>query len=126
MIKFYEGAFLYIILDIENNHKMGQNFLKLSFQKWGFYMRGRKSKFVLLLIVYFAGFATAIYCLAPVPDNQDCDADSSSFSYSALKSDEFAKSFNSGMHKCLDFIKDTSCQAGDYIKQKIKERKIDS
>ena len=88
-------------------------------------MKGWKSKLVMSLIVYFAGFATAIYCLAPAPENQSETAESG-FSYSALKSDAFAKSFNISMHKCLDFIKDTSCQAGDYIKQKIDEHKIDS
>jgi len=28
-----------------------------------------RSKFIFLLIVYFAGFATAIYILVPVPEN---------------------------------------------------------
>lgn len=82
-----------------------------------------KGKLLLLLIVYFAGFATAIYCLAPVPDNQSYSFSEKSFAYPALKSDEFAKSFNSKMHKCIDFIKDTSCRAGDYIKQELEERK---
>ena len=85
-----------------------------------------KSKLVLLLITYFAGFATAIYCLAPVPDNQSYSCREKGFAYSALKSDEFAQSFNIRMHKCIDFIKDASCQAGDYIKQKLEERKTGS
>ena len=89
-------------------------------------MKRWKSKLVLLLIVYFAGFATAIYCLAPVPDNQNCSYSEKSFAYSALKSDEFATSVNSNIHKCIDFIKDAGCQTGDYIKQKLQERKNSS
>jgi len=85
-------------------------------------MLGWRMKFVFLLAVYFAGFATAIYCLASVPDDQmskNCDK---SFAYSALKSDEFAKSFNAGMHKCLDYAKDTAVRAGNFIKQKYEEK----
>ena len=63
-------------------------------------MRGWRGKIIFLLIVYFAGFATTIYCLVPVPENQPAEK---SFVYSAFKSDEFAQSFNAGMHKCVDF-----------------------
>jgi hypothetical protein len=75
-----------------------------------------------MLIVYFAGFATAIYTLAPVPENQASQFRENSVKYSALKSDDFAKSFNSGMHKCLDFSKDFAWRMGKYIKQKFDDR----
>jgi hypothetical protein len=75
-----------------------------------------------MLIVYFAGFATAIYTLAPVPENQAGQFHDNSVKYSAFKSDEFAQSFNTGMHKCLDFSKDFACRMGKYIKQKFDER----
>jgi len=79
-------------------------------------MRGWRIKFIFLLIVYFAGFATAIYTLAPVPENKANTSANSLFSrsktagekssvFSALKSDDFAKSFNSGIHKCIEFGK---------------------
>lgn len=88
-------------------------------------MRGWRIKFVFLLVVYFAGFATAVYCLAPVPENRACRLhDEQSFVYSALKSDEFAKSFNTGMHKCIDFSKDAASRAGEFIKQKLDERQV--
>jgi len=89
-------------------------------------MGGWKSKFIFLLIVYFAGFATAIYCLAPVPDDQTDQPCEKTFAYSVLKSDEFAKSFNTGMHKCIDFGKDAACRAAGFIKQKLNERQTDS
>jgi len=83
-------------------------------------MCGWRSKLIFLLIVYFAGFATAIYCLAPVPENQ---ASESGFVNSALKSDEFALSFNTGMHKCLDFGKNAARRAGGFLKQKLSDNR---
>jgi hypothetical protein len=86
-------------------------------------MGGWRSKIVFLLVVYFAGFATAIYCLVPVPENQ---AGKKGFVYSAFKSDEFAQSFNTGMHKCLDFARDAAQRTGKFVKQKLDERQTDS
>lgn len=83
-------------------------------------MRGWRIKFIFLLIVYFAGFATAIYTLAPVPENKAQPSDKS-LVYSAFKSDEFAKSFNSGIHKCIDFGKDAAEYVAKFIKQKIDD-----
>ena len=83
-----------------------------------------RGKLVFMLIVYFAGFATAIYTLAPVPENQASQFRENSVKYSALKSDEFAQSFNSGMHKCLDFGKDFAWRMGKFIKQKFDERQL--
>ena len=86
-------------------------------------MRGWKTKLVFLLIVYFAGFATAIYCLAPAPEAQPGEE---SFTLSAVKSNQFAQSFNVGMHKCLDFAKDATLRVSSFIKQKLDERQADS
>lgn len=85
-------------------------------------MRGLRSKLVLLLIVYFAGFATAIYALSPAPENQVQNGSEKTLIDSILKSDDFAKSFNSGMHKCIALGKDAVEQSTKYLKQKIDER----
>jgi len=85
-------------------------------------MGGWRSKIIFLLIVYFAGFATAIYCLVPVPENQAHNIGQKGLVYSVFKSDDFARSFNSGMHKCLDFAKDAAERARKYVKQKLDER----
>ena len=85
-------------------------------------MRTWRSKLISLLIVYFAGFATAIYCLAPAPDNYSSQNVEKNFAFSALKSDEFAQSFNSAMHKCLDLSKDAALRVAQLIKQKLDER----
>ena len=87
-------------------------------------MGGWRTKFIFLLVVYFAGFATAIYCLAPAPENRDFETAEKDFTYSALKSDEFAQSFNAGIHKCLDFAKDAAWRAGVFLKQKLDDRQL--
>jgi hypothetical protein len=80
-----------------------------------------RSKLIFLLVVYCAGFATAIYCLAPIPEAHQLSE--RSFAYSALKSDEFAQSFNAGMHKCLDFGKDAAQRVKTFVKQKLDDKR---
>jgi hypothetical protein len=82
-------------------------------------MHSWRSKIIFLLIVYFAGFVTGIYCLAPVPEGQGDVETRDSFVHSVIKSDEFAKSLNSGVHKCIAFGKDAAQRAGEYIKEKM-------
>jgi hypothetical protein len=109
---------------VEENKRawQGKRPIKNTFWKGSFFMRAWRSKLIFLLIVYFAGFATAIYCLAPVPDEQSCRFSEKSFAYSALKSDEFAKSFNTGMYKCLDFGKEAVQRLSTFLKQKLDDR----
>ena len=86
-------------------------------------MRGWRIKFIFLLIVYFAGFATAIYTLAPVPENKAWKTvGESNAIFSKFNSDEFAKSFNIGMHKCFDFGKEAALHTAKFIKQKIEQK----
>ncbi len=98
-------------------------------------MRGWRAKLVFMLVVYFGGFATAIYTLAPAPENNantsanssffrsvKADAQEKSSVFSAVKSDEFKKSVNSGLHKCFEFSKDAAWRTASFIKQKIDER----
>ncbi len=90
-------------------------------------MRGWRIKFVFLLIVYFAGFATAIYTLAPVDENKAkvfAKMEEKDSVFSALKSDDFAKSLNTGMHKCVDFGKEAAWRTGKFIKRKIEQRHL--
>lgn len=90
-------------------------------------MRGWRIKLVFLLIVYFSGFATAIYTLAPTPENKTTAASfkaaaGQSSVFSALKSDEFAQSFNAGIHKCIDFGKEAALRTATFIKQKLRDK----
>jgi hypothetical protein len=101
-------------------------------------MRGWRAKLVFMLIVYFGGYATAIYTLAPAPENNmaSASAESSFFQnikaqaeekssvFSVVKSEKFKESLNSGMHKCFEFSKDAAWQTARFIKQKIDERQV--
>jgi len=98
-------------------------------------MRGWRAKLVFMLVVYFGGYATAIYTLAPVPENNakasahssffrsvKADTEEKSSFFSAVKSDELKNSVNSGIHKCFEFSKDAAWRTARFIKQKIDER----
>jgi hypothetical protein len=87
---------------------------------------GWRSKLVFLLIVYFAGFATAIYTLAPAPANSKQFALGALVSPGSghgeqLTSEQFVESFNAGMHKCIDFGKAAALRTGKLIRKKLKE-----
>jgi len=88
-------------------------------------VRGWRVKFIFILVVYFAGFATAIYTLAPVPDKEQ-SAPGGFFAHrsgheSQVTSEQFVKSFNAGMHKCVDFGKDAALHTAEFLKQKIDQ-----
>ncbi len=85
-------------------------------------MRRWRTKLVSVLIIFFTGFAAGIYCSAPVPEDKDLQSPEKDFLSSALKSDEFAQSFNGGMHKCLGFVRDAAGRMGGLIKQKLDDR----
>ena len=85
-------------------------------------MCGWRSKLILLLVVYFSGFATAVYTLAPAPEKSAYQAGAKDFTYPAFKSDAFAKSFNAGMHKCIDLGKEFAWRAAKLMKEKLDEQ----
>ena len=87
-------------------------------------IKGWRNKLIFLLIVYFFGFATAVYCLAPVPQNRGHRTGESSFAHSAFKSEEFAMAFNEGLHKVINFSKSAALRTADFIKEEYKQRKM--
>ncbi|MHC4214635.1 MAG: hypothetical protein ACYSWP_14830 [Planctomycetota bacterium] len=95
-------------------------------------MRSWRGKMIFMFIVYFAGFATAIYCLSPAPEKPLSGRSASSSGLISSKiadnfdSEQFARSFNSGMHKALDIGKDMAVRTGKFIKQKIEEKRAES
>ena len=84
-------------------------------------MRGWRSKFIYTLIVFFAGFATAIYTLAPAPKDKAFRYSNRSSPQSSFDSEKFVKDFNSGMHKCLAFGKEAALRTAKLVKDKVKE-----
>ena len=89
-------------------------------------MRGWRSKLLRFLVVYFVGFASAIYALVPgsgdLAEAQGRTDSRKGFATSILKSDDFAWSFRSGMDKWLDFGRDASSKVADALKQKYRQR----
>jgi hypothetical protein len=86
---------------------------------------GWRNKLLVVLLVYFAGFATAIYCLAPAriqAAGQTEPNQQKSFPHSLSNSNDFAQSFNSGMRKCLAVGSDAAVQIGEYLKQKFSNK----
>ena len=84
-------------------------------------MKGWRTKFIFMLIVYFAGFATAIYMLAPAPEGSANKSVGNTSSVSAFNSEEFVESFNAGIHKCLAFGKVAAIHTAEFLKEKIEE-----
>jgi hypothetical protein len=82
---------------------------------------GWRTKFVFLLVVYCAGFATAVYYLAPTPEQKSGQPLRLAQVSAALKSQEILKSFNSGMHKCLGLSKEAAAEAAKLLQTKIGE-----
>jgi hypothetical protein len=102
-----------------------------------------KIKLIFLLIVYFAGFATAIYIFSPEPaaevsyyENENANRsqeEGTSLNDSGFASNEFAQCINAGLHKCVDFGRAAAWQTFKLIKQKLQltkqkpqEKQIDS
>jgi hypothetical protein len=79
-------------------------------------MLSLKVKFVILLITYFAGFATAIYMLAPASQQNGQGGLDSSFA-----SGQLVQSLNTGLQKCVAVTKAAAKDAGGYIRQKLNE-----
>jgi hypothetical protein len=106
-------------------HTTGQQGQRHSPEKeGGQLLMGWRSKFVFMLIVYFAGFATAIYCLAPAPEGMKGTAHAGTLLDSALTSDRLVRSVNTGMHKCVDMGKETAVRAAKLIQEKMEETRL--
>ncbi|MBN2313111.1 MAG: hypothetical protein JXM79_04235 [Sedimentisphaerales bacterium] len=88
-------------------------------------MSGWRSKLIFMLIIYCAGFATAIYTLAPTPEGSGYASLSGfvrpSEKNTRITQGEFVESFNTGMHKCVEFGKEAACRTAKSLKKKIQE-----
>lgn len=85
-------------------------------------MKGWRSRFIFTLAVFFAGFASAIYTLAPTPEGKSAEQRSEKSSpESKFNSEEFVEDFNTGMHKALELGKKAAVRTGKLLKEKLKE-----
>jgi hypothetical protein len=80
-----------------------------------------RTKLIFLLVVYFAGFATAVYCLAPAPEQESHESLQMVRMRAALQSQQIARSVNSGMHKCIAFGKEAAWQTAGFLRKKIDQ-----
>ena len=86
-------------------------------------MLSLRTKFVILLIVYFAGFATAVYLLTPVSQQNGQTVQAGLDS--SVASSQVVKSLNTGLNKAVEVTKAAAKDAGGYIRQKLNETKKD-
>ncbi len=82
-------------------------------------MGGWKSKLIFLMVVYFAGFGTAIYTLAPSPGINAANQANAAAIGSALKTGEFTNQVNIGMHKFVSITKIAAQKTGTFIQQQV-------
>ena len=90
------------------------------------YKGGWKVKILLLAIIYFAGFATAVYCLTPVHVNPALHAGANTFAksdaLSGVKTEEFKQNFYVAINRLWAVAKDSACGAYQFVRQKLDEK----
>jgi hypothetical protein len=87
-------------------------------------------KFLFLLMIYFAGFATAVYVIVPAPAQaQDTSRISSDLENSVqqstanFKDNQFTKIMSISVHKFVDLVKCGANKTIDYIQQQQNKEK---
>ncbi len=78
-----------------------------------------RTTIILMLIIYFAGFATGIYTLAPAPEHPEQVHES--FLNSFIKSDDFAESFNVRLHQCIDFARENAARLVEFARKNSEQ-----
>lgn len=80
---------------------------------------GWRAKFIFVLMVYFTGFATAIYWLAPNPETSGASSFQFHTSKGTITKEGLTQAINGGMHKAVDLGREAAGRAGELIQQKI-------
>ncbi len=81
-------------------------------------MNGWRSKLLLLLLVYTAGFLTCVYFFVPPKDSQ--------IAFGSAKesvSGKVAQAASSAMHKIADVVQQQAAKAAETAKEKLEERR---
>ncbi len=92
-------------------------------------MFGFRGKVLFTLVVYFAGFATAIYVLAPVDaEAMEVKEESLGANYSEMRldSEEFAEKASVGLHKFVSFAEGKASEVKRLVKAKLADGKLQS
>ena len=80
-------------------------------------------KLIFLVLIFGAGFATGIYMTTPATA-QAGGTEQANLNSAAMISPETAQKINVGMRKCVDVSKEAAVDAGEYIRNKFKEKDI--
>lgn len=85
-----------------------------------------RSKLLFILIVYFAGFATAVYFLAPVDEEMTASGNSGeSYMHRQFDTEQFTQVTSDRLHKFFSFAGDKASEVSELIKEKLAEsRKV--
>ncbi len=98
-------------------------------------MGGWRSRILRTLIIYFAGFATAIYVLVPVTEKTEEAIERVSIRQShngfksagfGFKSEEFAETVAAKMHRFAGFAEEKAVELSKLVRAKLAERQLDS
>ena len=88
-----------------------------------------RSKILFGLIFYFAGFATAIYFLAPAGDNIDENRIKTGKTrigrQQNSKTEKFAQDFNTNMRKCKTIAEEKALAVSEMLKQAMAQKNED-
>ena len=88
-------------------------------------MRGWRKKMLVVLVVYFAGFASAIYTLAPAGAQTISSGHSGSgrseYAQSSVDTDAIAEQFKTNMQKVISFAEEKASKVGSIIRTKLDE-----
>ncbi len=81
-----------------------------------------RSKLFFMLIVYFAGFATAVYFLAPVDEEiRGSDSPDQSNMDRHFDTEQFAKATSVRLHEFISFAGDKASGVSELIREKLAE-----
>ncbi len=81
-----------------------------------------RSKLLFILIVYFAGFATAVYFLAPVDEEMTASGNSGeSYRQRQFDTEQFAQATSARLHEFFSFAGDKASEVSELIKEKLAE-----
>ncbi len=84
---------------------------------------GWRARFVFLLMVYVAGFATAIYVMTPTQEGEELAFEGQDRLREAIRPRQFAQSVNAGLSKCADMSRTIAEHASVIIKAQLDERR---
>lgn len=102
---------------------------------------GWNLKLFFIILVYIAGFSTAIYFLAPDPQTTNVrieQTDDHGFKFesyadknqvdvcSELKKQQFIRIYNLGLHKCVEVGKNGILRLNEYIHEKNEQKEFSS